>query len=129
MFHPIHVTVEGGGSAAISDGRVATQLYRIAQEAVTNAVKHAKADSIRIDLRSEPDVMRLQVTDDGVGITGRASQREGLGLRIMMSRAVSIGATLSIEPNTARGTTVSCTLRQAASPVAPPAYPPLEPRK
>ena len=39
---------------AIRDGRVATQLYRIAQEAVTNAVKHAKAASITIDLRSEP---------------------------------------------------------------------------
>jgi signal transduction histidine kinase len=54
----------------------------------------------------------LQVKDDGTGITGRRS--EGLGLRIMMYRAVSIGATLTIEPAAAGGTTVTCSLRRTA---------------
>jgi len=109
-FHGIHVTVEDEDSSPVGDGRVATQLFRIAQEAVTNAVKHAKASSIIIGMRSDPGVVRLQIRDDGIGITGRKS--DGLGLRIMMYRAVSVGATLVIEPATAGGTMVTCTLRQ-----------------
>jgi signal transduction histidine kinase len=113
-FHGIDVTVEGGDASPVGDGRVATQLYRIAQESVTNAVKHANAGSITIALRSDPGVALLQVKDDGTGITGRKS--EGLGLRIMMYRAVSIGAMLVIEPATAGGTTVTCTLPLSAKP-------------
>lgn len=114
-FHSLRVTIESSETSPLGDSRVATQLYRIAQEAVTNAVKHAIADSIRIELRSERGVMRLQIVDDGAGITGRASKSGGLGLRIMMYRAVSIGATLTIEPGATSGTTVTCTLRLAAS--------------
>jgi signal transduction histidine kinase len=109
-FHGIHVAVESGDSVPIGDSRVATQLYRIAQESVTNAVKHANASAITIALRSDPGEVLLQVKDDGAGITGRKS--EGLGLRIMMYRAVSIGATLAIEPAAAGGTTVTCTLQR-----------------
>jgi signal transduction histidine kinase len=109
-IHGIRVAVEGGDTSLVGDVQVATQLYRIAQEAVTNAVKHASAKSITIAARSSQGVARLQVTDDGIGITGRKS--DGMGLRIMMYRAVSIGATLSIEPATPGGTTVTCTLRQ-----------------
>jgi signal transduction histidine kinase len=107
-FHGIHVAVESGDTSPVGDSRVATQLFRIAQESVTNAVKHAKASAITIAMRSDPGVVRLQVRDDGIGITGRKS--DGLGLRIMMYRAVSIGATLAIEPAAAGGTTVTCTL-------------------
>ncbi len=52
------------------ESRVITHLYRIAQEAVTNAVKHAQADAIRIDLKSSRGFTRLRVTDNGVGIPG-----------------------------------------------------------
>jgi glucose-6-phosphate-specific signal transduction histidine kinase len=88
-FHGIHVAVEGGDTTPIGDSRVATELYRIAQEAVTNAVKHASASAITIAMRCDPGVVRLQVRDDGIGISGRKS--DGLGLRIMMYRAVSVG--------------------------------------
>jgi signal transduction histidine kinase len=112
-FHGIQVTVEGRDPAPIDDSRVATELYRIAQEAVTNAVKHASASAITIAMWSDPSGVRLQVRDDGIGITGRKS--DGLGLRIMMYRAVSVGATLVIEPATAGGTTVTCTLRHSTN--------------
>ena len=108
-FHGIPVAVEGDDATAIGDARIATEFYRIAQEAVTNALKHASARSIVIAMQSERGVLRLQVRDDGVGITGRKS--DGLGLRIMMYRAVSVGATLVIEPAATGGTTVTCTLR------------------
>jgi len=88
-------------------------LFRIAQEAVTNAVKHATAGAITIGLQSAPGEVRLEVKDNGTGITGRKS--DGLGLRIMMYRAVSIGATLSIEPAASGGTTVTCRLRPATN--------------
>jgi len=101
--------VEGGDTTPVGDSRVATELYRIAQEAVTNAVKHASASAITIAMRCDPGVVRLRVRDDGIGISGRKS--DGLGLRIMMYRAVSVGATLVIEPAATGGTTVTCTLR------------------
>jgi signal transduction histidine kinase len=110
-FHGIHVTIECADPAPSSDNRVATQLYRIAQEAVTNAVKHAKAASIRIELRADRGVLKLRVADDGIGITGKASKSEGLGLRIMMHRATSIGASMVIEPIPGGGTVVACALR------------------
>ena len=112
-FHGIPVTVEDGDHSPVGDARVATQLFRIAQEAVTNAVKHATASAITIGLQSAPGEVRLEVKDNGTGITGRKS--DGLGLRIMMYRAVSIGATLSIEPAASGGTTVTCRLRPATN--------------
>ena len=110
-FHGIHVAVEGGDTTPVGDSRVATELYRIAQEAVTNAVKHASASAITIAMRCDPGMVRLRVRDDGIGISGRKS--DGLGLRIMMYRAVSVGATLVIEPASNGGTTVTCTLRHS----------------
>ena len=114
----LRVQVEGDLAAVQLESRVVTHLYRIAQEAVTNAVKHAKADAIRIELKSDRGVTRLCVADNGIGIPGNSDRREGLGLRVMHHRAASIRATLSIRANPSGGTTVACTLRQ------PPAIPP-----
>jgi signal transduction histidine kinase len=110
-LHQIDVQVEGAVSAPLLDGRVATQLYRIAQEAVTNAVKHGRPRQIQIQLLADPGMTKLCVTDNGVGIDIPAPKHNGLGLRIMRYRATSIGAHLSIERRRSGGTEVTCTLR------------------
>jgi signal transduction histidine kinase len=88
------------------------QLYRIAQEAVANAIKHAKPGRITISLRCQPgDRLTLIVCDDGMG-RGAASQSKkgGLGLRIMAHRARMIGGELSIADADGGGTVVTCRL-------------------
>jgi signal transduction histidine kinase len=110
--HRVPVEVEGDAAFTVEDARVATQLYRIAQEAVTNAVKHAQPHTIRIELRREPGLMKLRIVDDGSGMKEGGPTDQGLGLRIMRYRATSIGALLAITPGTDRGTIVTCTLRE-----------------
>jgi signal transduction histidine kinase len=91
-------------------------LYRIAQEAVTNVVKHAEARTISIQIGSESGVVTLRIADDGVGIRNAARKRDGMGLRIMQYRATSIGAHLTVEPRPTGGTVVTCTLREMPPP-------------
>jgi len=85
-------------------------LYRIAQEAVTNAVRHGRANAIEIECRAAAGRITLTVADDGVGF--RASEREsaktGMGLGIMQYRARSLGGDLRVEPNPRGGTRVMC---------------------
>ena len=94
------------------DPETAEQLYRIAQEAVTNARRHARAGNIIMTLCSEPDSIRLEVADDGDGIGAIRESDEGMGLRIMKFRADVIGGQFRVEPNPVRGTRVVCTVRQ-----------------
>jgi signal transduction histidine kinase len=87
------------------------QLYRIAQEAVTNAVKYACANRISIDLKcSAARELSLIVADDGIGRTASVQTQGGLGMRIMAHRARVIGAELSIADAVGGGTVVSCVL-------------------
>ena len=76
-IHRLRVQVDGDLSNSPLDSRVITHLYRIAQEAVTNAVKHAQADAIRIDVKSGQGFTRLRVTDNGVGIPGNGAHPGG----------------------------------------------------
>ena len=82
-------------------------IYRIAQEAVQNALKHAAAASIAIELWADKAKAGLSVTDDGRGLTNAAVQ-SGLGMRTMHFRASAIGGTLSIESLRSGGTLVRC---------------------
>jgi len=109
-LHKIQVRVEGQVPETFSDGGAATQLYRIAQEAVTNAVKHAQARSIAIQVGRQGSMLRLRIADDGIGI-GKATVGSGIGLQIMRYRAHSIGGILIVEPGSPGGTVVTCTLR------------------
>jgi two-component system CheB/CheR fusion protein len=111
-LHGIHVRVDGHTPAGVRDGKIATELYRIAQEAVTNSVKHAHAKTITIAIEGATGLTRLQVADDGIGIR-QPEPDGGAGLRIMRYRAASIGALLTIERGPAGGTIVTCTLREA----------------
>jgi PAS domain S-box-containing protein len=93
------------------DNAVATHLFRIAQEATSNAVKHGRAAHVDIALIEEGGVVSLSVRDDGTGID-LAGRSEGLGLRIMRYRADLIHAKFIIESPAKGGTVVSCTLRK-----------------
>lgn len=87
-----------------------TQLYRIGQEALSNAVKHARATRIDMDCSCSADGMvTITVRDNGVGRARAAKSKGGLGTGIMAHRARMIGGTLRIEDGEEGGTVVSCT--------------------
>jgi two-component system, LuxR family, sensor kinase FixL len=86
----------------------ATHLYRIAQEAITNAVKHGNATRIEIRCAIANGHLELTVADNGIGIPAGASERGGLGLHIMSYRARAIGGDLSVGPRDGGGTLVRC---------------------
>lgn len=76
----------------------ATHLYRIAQEATTNAARYARATSIAIDLRTTGRKLQLSIADNGIGLSaGLAQGRPGMGLKIMEYRARMLGGTVSFE--------------------------------
>ena len=95
---------------SVGDETAATQLYRICQEAVNNALKHAKAKCIAISLCRGPSGLTLEIQDDGLGLPADADTRGGLGLRTMNYRAKMIGADLSVGKGKTRGTLVRCSL-------------------
>jgi signal transduction histidine kinase len=98
---------DSDGVVKVGDANVATQLYRIAQEAVMNAVKHAGASRIDITLAETESDLTLEVSDNGVGLT-RTSESEGLGLRLMAHGASLMNANFAVKRKPTGGTTVSC---------------------
>ena len=88
------------------DHAAATHLFRIAQEAVSNAIKHGKAKNISIVLHADTEHLHLKVTDDGIGFPGDFKTSSGMGLRIMQSRIGMVGGNLTIEREPAGGTSV-----------------------
>lgn len=96
----------------IDDPHLAAQFYRIGQEAVTNAAKHADARKIRITLIATPALKELVVTDDGCGFfVPSLNGNAGLGLRAMKYRADLIGAAINIDSTPGKGTTITCALQ------------------
>ncbi|MDP1562192.1 MAG: PAS domain S-box protein [Pirellulaceae bacterium] len=95
---------------ALADNFVATHLFRIAQEAITNALKHGRATTIEIVLERRAERIALVVLDNGIGIDLKDKNTSGKGLRIMRYRAGLIGATLDIKPGVRSGTQVTCSL-------------------
>ncbi len=92
----------------VHDAPMATHLYRIAQEAVNNAVKHAHATSIVIRLFGDEREGTLMIQDDGIGIERPLTPHTGVGLQIMNYRAGVIGGNLEIRKEQTRGTSVTC---------------------
>ncbi|MCC6766719.1 MAG: PAS domain S-box protein [Deltaproteobacteria bacterium] len=80
-------------------------IYRIAQEALTNALRHAHARSVRLELHADR-VVRLEIRDDGCGFDSHRRRRDTLGLLSMEERALAVGARLVIESAPGAGTTV-----------------------
>ncbi|HWH71763.1 MAG TPA: PAS domain S-box protein, partial [Candidatus Sulfotelmatobacter sp.] len=92
----------------LADNGVATHLFRIAQEAVTNAHKHGRAGQVLITLRQEHDRITLRVEDNGKGLPEEPVIHQGMGLRIMKHRAGIIGGSLHVGRAGTRGVLVSC---------------------
>ena len=104
----------GNGEIKVKNRAAATHLFRIAQEAVNNAVKHAQPTRIALCLSAATDAIELKVADDGRGLPDTARKATGMGLHIMDYRARNIGGVLSIEAGRDRGTTVCCRVPLAA---------------
>jgi PAS domain S-box-containing protein len=104
----------------ISDHAMATHLFRLAQEAVSNALKHGKATEISIHLRADPGWIYLGVSDNGSGFSvDQTPPSTGMGLRIMKFRAGMIGGTLTIERNAQGGVVVICSAPNPAPAAKP----------
>jgi PAS domain S-box-containing protein len=108
----INCRMECPQPVSVPDNAVATHLYRIAQEAVNNVVKHSRAGSILIQLNASHNRVELKISDDGIGISVAPDSTRGMGLHIMNYRAQAIGGALNIEPAPGHGTIVSCSVPQ-----------------
>jgi signal transduction histidine kinase len=99
---------------SIDDGAVANHLYRIAQEAVINAIKGGKAKKIHIRLFQRKHELVLSVADNGVGL-GNAAMRKGMGMKMMEYRARIIKGTLQFRSRRNGGTLVRCAFREGGN--------------
>ncbi|MFS8063973.1 MAG: sensor histidine kinase, partial [Luteimonas sp.] len=98
----------------VANPEIAGHLYRIAQEAVNNALKHAAPSEIRIGLEGRDGAFLLEVEDDGEGFEESALPNEGIGLRVMRYRARLIEGLLEIGSAPAGGTRISCRVPMTA---------------
>lgn len=105
----------GNDTVRVGDAAVSTHLYRIAQEAISNAIRHGGADDIAISLSAEADEAVLSVTDNGSGFAEPKKESHGMGMRIMKYRAGMIGGTFNVRPANGGGVLVSCRFRPALS--------------
>jgi two-component system CheB/CheR fusion protein len=87
----------------------ASHLYRIAQEAVANALKHGQPRKILISLCQKRDRLVMEVFDDGKGFLLSTGSGPGLGLRVMRYRASLFGGELQVKTSPGRGTRITCT--------------------
>jgi signal transduction histidine kinase len=95
-------------TVCIDDNILALHLYRITQEAVRNAIRHGNPENIEIDFNSTADKVELIIKDDGIGIPENFKKIEGMGIRSMKYRANMVGGKLDIQPNSKKGTIVTC---------------------
>jgi PAS domain S-box-containing protein len=106
----IPVTFECPEWVDLPDHTASMELFRITQEAVSNALRHGKPSAIRVTIHALPDSLRLSIQDDGIGIPDLPRQGNGLGIRIMHYRAESIHGELRISRAEQGGTVVTVTL-------------------
>jgi PAS domain S-box-containing protein len=91
------------------DDGAATHLYRIAQEAFTNAIRHGRVTQVTIDLATADGILTLSVQDNGRGFDERNASNNGMGMKLMRYRAQMLGGDVMIANNTAGGVIVRCT--------------------
>ncbi|WP_112138157.1 ATP-binding protein [Glycomyces dulcitolivorans] len=109
----VHLSLDEGGARLPASTEA--ELLRIAQEAITNARKHARAENLWVTCEVDPPYTRIEVTDDGQGLSGEASEGR-YGLAIMSERAERIRGSLEIRPHQPHGTTVAVVLNAGARP-------------
>jgi signal transduction histidine kinase len=105
----VHIDVYTSGVPRPVIADVETNMFRIAQEAVANAIRHAGARQIQINLQFDHDTARLTIADDGRGFDP-ASTATGFGLLSMRERAAQIGAGFRVESRPSAGTSVTLTV-------------------
>jgi signal transduction histidine kinase len=94
------------GSVDTLPDRYQTCVYRVIQEALTNGVRHAKAQSITVDVTGHDDELDISVSDDGIGFD-LDRRRDGLGLRGMEERIKELGGVMIVTSAAGRGTTIA----------------------
>lgn len=127
LMHALHALADSTGQTArlrcvfecpapvrVPEAAVAGHLYRIAQEAVNNALKHAAPGEIRIGLERRNGAVVLEVDDDGEGIAESGRTGQGIGLEVMRHRAQIAGGALEIGSAPAGGTRIACTIPMPA---------------
>lgn len=95
------------GGESLND-ETSLQLFRIAQEAVKNAVRHGHPQRISLEVQRKGQEVEMLIVDDGVGIEGNKGSSDGLGLRIMQYRAGRIGGSIDVRKRPEGGTSVTC---------------------
>jgi signal transduction histidine kinase len=106
--HHLRIDLDAGGQARLRPG-LDEEVFKIAQEALQNALRHAAAQRVEVRLREGPDAVGLEVADDGVGFDPDAPARRShsLGLTSMEERAQALGGRLAIASAPGRGTTIT----------------------
>jgi signal transduction histidine kinase len=110
IFH-IHCELEQHGDTSTVKPPASVHLYRIAQEAISNAAHHGRAKQIMLQLDVSADSLVMQISDDGTGMQQSSPSTNGMGLRIMQYRARMIGASIEVCRAERCGTTVTCRYR------------------
>src|SRR6266542_479903 len=103
----VKITVKADSASLPISPPVAAQLYRVAQEALRNAIEHGAAREVQINLAFDGNDLVLTIEDDGQGFDPSANGN-GMGLRIMRYRAQCIGGSCEVQSGRAEGTIVSC---------------------
>jgi len=99
------------------DDGAATHLYRIAQEAFTNAIRHGRVTQVTIELATAEGTLTLSVQDNGRGFDERIASNNGMGLKLMRYRAQMLGGDVTIANNKGGGVIVRCSCPHRAPPV------------
>lgn len=113
--------VSASAAAAITTSQ-ALEFFRIAQEAITNAIKHSRCSRIDMRLRTQRSVVELMIEDDGIGMAapGGGASEDGLGMRTMRYRAECAGGTLTVGPGRRGGTVVRALVPRPAADLGAP---------
>jgi len=106
----IEFTLDVSGKLDFDDATQAIHLYRIAQEGVSNAVKHGSSTKVAVHLASTEKHIRLRVADNGSGFAENWDTKGGLGVRIMQFRARLIGGNLEVSDIPDKGAIITCTI-------------------
>ena len=112
---PTRVVYRHDGRADLHDPDAALQLYRIAQEALANALKHSGAETVWVYFGYDDGDLVMEIEDDGRGFVLDAQRARSIGLYSMARRAHSTGATFAIETRPGAGTTIRTTIPRAPS--------------
>jgi len=113
LFRQVRCEFHGDPALTTASPHAAQHLFRVAQEAINNALRHGKATQINLALATDARELVLTISDNGRGLGDRETS-SGIGIRIMKHRLNSIGGTFDLVEGNAGGITVICRLPNTA---------------